>query len=458
MNEADENFNVNQKFSVMKRIKHFALSLLTVAFVMPSAMAQTRVYEVEEYTPTIYMIAVGNELQEYDPEVVRVAIIEDFVETKRHGFQQAHNPQFIFSTRNNRFSLGIGGMVNLRTSYDLKGAVGNIDFVPYDIPMHKGYANQQRVMMDASTSRLFMKAIVNSNTLGRVYVYTDMDFRGGEEFTYIPRLRSAYVNLLGFTIGRDVTTFCDLAAAPTTIDFQGPNAYNFAFNEMIRYERGFVRNHLKVGVAAEMPSVNATYGENFEPIYQRVPDGIAYVQYAWGENKSSHVRLSGVIRDMYLHNKTTGENTTQVGWGAQFSGHIEAGSWVDLYMNGVYGRGITPYIQDLSGAPYDFVYKPEKPTEIHTLPMWGWQAAAQVNIIPSTFWFTGGYSTVRLEVDNSALSENQYKRGEYIFGNLFYNVTPNFTLALEYLHGSREDVSNAHNRANRISVMAQYNF
>ena len=125
----------------MKRIKHFALSLLTVAFVMPSAMAQTRFYEVEEYTPTIYMIAVGEELQEYDPEVVRVAIIEDFVETKRHGFQQAHNPQFIFSTRNNRFSLGIGGMVNLRTSYDLKGAVGNIDFVPYDIPMHKSYAN-----------------------------------------------------------------------------------------------------------------------------------------------------------------------------------------------------------------------------------------------------------------------------------------------------------------------------
>ena len=326
---AVEYFIVKLKLSVMKRIRLFALSLLSVAIGAPSAMAQTRIYEVEEYTPTIYMITVGEEVMNYDPEVVRVAIIEDFVETKRHGFQQAHNPQFIFSTRNNRFSLGIGGMVNLRTSYDLKGAVGNIDFVPYDIPMEKSYATQQRVMMDASTSRLFMKAIVNSNTLGRVYVYTDMDFRGSEEFTYIPRLRSAYVNFLGLTIGRDVTTFCDLGAAPTTIDFQGPNAYNFAFNEMIRYERGFVRNHLNVGIAAEMPSIDATYGEHFSPIYQRVPDGIAYVQYAWGEGKASHVRLSGVIRDMYLHNNSTGENTTQVGWGAQLSGHIEVGKWVD---------------------------------------------------------------------------------------------------------------------------------
>ena len=127
-------------------------------------------------------------------------------------------------------------------------------------------------------------------------------------------------------------------------------------------------------------------------------------------------------------------------------------------MNGVYGRGITPYIQDLAGAPYDFTYNPHKPTHLQTLPMWGWQAAAQVNIIPQTFWFSGGYSNVHLEKNHGAISDNQYKRGEYIFGNLFYNVTPNFTLALEYLHGTRENINDAHSRANRVSVMAQYNF
>ena len=88
----------------MKRIRLLALSLLAVAIGVPSAMAQRGGHKAEEYTPTIYMIAVGEELQNYDPEVVRVAIIEDFVETKRCGFQQAHNPQFIFSTRNNRFN------------------------------------------------------------------------------------------------------------------------------------------------------------------------------------------------------------------------------------------------------------------------------------------------------------------------------------------------------------------
>ena len=381
-----------------------------------------------------------------------------FMETQRKGFQQPHNPQFIFTAPNERFMLGIGATVTLRTSYDFMGAMGNIDFVPYDIPMTKGYANQQRVMMDASTSRIFLKGVINTEALGRIVAYTDIDFRGGDAFSYLPRLRSAYVQMLGFTVGRDVTTFCDLMAAPQTIDFQGPNAYNFRFTEMIRWEHTCWDKHITFGVAAEVPTVNATYGENFTAIYQRVPDGIAYLQYAWGENRTSHIRASGVVRDMYLHNNRTGENTTQFGWGVQLSGHIEVGKWADLYMNGVYGRGITPYINDLMGTPYDFTYDPNDPTRLQTLPMWGWQAAAQINIMPNKFWLAGGYSEVHLEKHNGTLSDTQYSRGHYIFANAFYNVTRNFTVALEYLHGGRVNVSDAKSDANRLSIMAQYNF
>ena len=234
--------------------------------------------------------------------------------------------------------------------------------------------------------------------------------------------------------------------------------YNFRFTEMIRWEHTCWDKHIKFGVAAEVPTINASYGEHFSAIYQRVPDGIAYLQYAWGENRTSHIRVSGVIRDMYLHNNRTGENTTELGWGVQLSGHIEAGKWVDFYMNGVYGRGITPYINDLMGTPYDITYDPNDPTRLQTLPMWGWQAAAQVNIMPNKFWLAGGYSEVHLEKHNGVLSDTQYSRGHYIFANAFYNVTNNFTVALEYLHGGRVNASDAKGDANRLSIMAQYNF
>lgn len=412
----------------------------------------------KSYNPTIYSISTGGDHDENNEESMRQDVISDHLDTHRRGFQQTNNPQFIFATRNNRFSLAVGGYVNLRTSYDFKGTVNNIDFVTYDIPASTTYADKQRVMMDATTSRLYLKAIVNSRTLGRIVVYTDMDFRGGNEFSYIPRLRSAYVKVGGFTIGRDVSTFCDLNAAPRTVDFQGPNAYNFEFTEMIRYEVDFARKHWTFGVAAEVPKVNGTYNDNFSPIMQRVPDGIAYLQYAWGSDRSSHLRASGVVRDMYLHNNLTGNNTTRLGWGVQFSGNIALGRWVDLYMNGVYGEGITPYIQDLTGSPYDIAYNPSNPEQMQTMPMWGWQAAAQVNFIPGVLWAAGGYSEVNLEKKNGYIEDDQYRKGQYIFGNLFCNVTPNFTLALEYLRGARENMNEKKNTANRVSLMVQYNF
>lgn len=446
------------------------IRLLTTLFALilscGQLLAQSQTAD-ESDSPAIYMVTIDSGEAPYYRtvgEMVAVGSVaadyakEDFASTFRRGFQQVHPPQFIFSTRNNRFSLGIGGYVNLRTSYDLKGAVDNIDFVPYDIPIEATYANRQRIMMDATTSRLFTKAVINSPTLGRVVAFVDMDFRGGAEFSYTPRLRSAYISMLGFTAGRDVTTFCDLEAAPTTIDFQGPNAYNFNFATLLRYEANLVDYHLKLGVAAEMPVVSGTYGDYFTPISQRVPDIPMYVQYSWGADRQSHFRASAVLRNMYLHNADTDRTTSLFGWGVQASGRIEPCDYFTMFFNGVYGKGITPYIQDLTGSGLDFTPNPENAYQIQTMPMWSWQVAGQVNIIPTKLFASGGYSVVRVNKNHGYYAENEYKRGTYIFGNIFYQATDNCRLAIEYLHGSRTDMDTTKGEANRLSLMVQYNF
>lgn len=438
------------------------LVLLFVAGCVHSASAQRR-YRMHEHKsqPAVYLIAVeqdGTLYEAYARGRAADDIVVDFAQTRRTGFQQVVDPQFIFTTKNNRFSLGIGGYINLRTSYEFMGAVDNIDFIPYDIPLYSDYANRQRVMMDATTSRLFTKAVINSPTIGPIIAFIDMDFRGGAEFSYTPRLRSAYVSLLGFTAGRDITTFCDLDASPTTIDFQGPNAYNFNFATMLRYEHSFHDRHFKMGVAAEMPVVSGTYDENFRPISQRVPDIPMYFQYAWGENRTSHFRASAVLRNMYLNNAVTGKNTSLFGWGVQASGRIETCPYFTVFFNGVYGKGITPYIQDLTGSGLDFTPNPMNFEQIQTMPMWGWQAAGQINIIPSKLFVSGGYSTVRVNMCNGYYATNEYKRGTYIFGNIFYNLTRNCILAAEYLYGSRRNMDDTHNTANRLNIMIQYNF
>lgn len=446
------------------------LRLMIVALLLASSASAQRYMHRDrggEYSPTIYLISVHEVDTIYNccsaqqaAALNRLAADNatlDYVETHRPGFQQVEKPQFVFASKNNKFSFSLGGFVSLRAGYDFDGVVDNLDFVPYDIPVPGNYATSQKLMLDASTSRLYIKAITNTRALGRVVIFMEGDFRGGAENSYTPRLRTAYVSFLGFTLGRDVTTFCDLQAAPSTIDFQGPNAYNFNFATLVRYEHAFADNHLKFGVAAEMPNVSATWGDNFKWIPQRVPDVPMYFQYAWGPDRSSHIRASGVLRNPYMHKVSKNSTTSLLGWGVQFSGTIKCCSFLRLFMNGVYGKGITPYIQDLTGSGLDITPNPENPALVQTIPMWGWQAAAQFNLTPRLF-VSGGYSTVRVEQENGYFTEDQYKQGQYIFGNLFYSLTPRCQLAAEYLYGSRKDMNNMKNHANRVNVMLKYNF
>ena len=343
-------------------------------------------------------------------------------------------------------------------AYSFDGITNNIDFVPYDIPVPGNYATRQRLQMDASTSRVYLKGIANTRALGRVVIFIDADFRGGRENSYTPRLRSAYVSFKGLTLGRDVSTFCDLTAAPETVDFQGPNAYNYNFATMIRYEYSFCRDHFTLGMAAEMPNVSATYGtDQLAAIPQRVPDFPVYFQYAWGKNRQNHFRASAVFRDMYYYNLTSEKVSTHFGWGVQASGNMAVGKALNIYFNGVYGEGITPYIQDLTGSGLDFTPNPLNPTYSQVTPMYGWQAAARINLLKNLF-ISGGYSMVKVLKKNTFYSTDEYREGQYIFGNIFYHITPRFKIAAEYLYGTRRNMDGARNHANRVNLMAQYNF
>ena len=314
--------------------------LIVLLLLASSASARHHLSRKDRYAPTVYLVSVHEVDTIYNSGALRQAALDnraavaeakqDYLETHRTGFQQDDYPKFVFTSKNNRFSFAVGGFVALRTGYDFDGISDNIDFIPYEIPIPGNYNTEQKLMMDASTSRLYISAIANTRALGRVVVHIDTDFRGGAPGSYTPRLRSAYVNFLGLTFGRDITTFCDLQAAPTTIDFQGPNAYNYDFATLIRYEVSFARRHMTFGIAAEMPRVSGTYGDNFAPMHQRVPDVPAYLQVAWGKDMSSHLRLSGIVRNMYLYNNRTQSTTSLLGWGAQFSGTIRVGRPLQL--------------------------------------------------------------------------------------------------------------------------------
>ena len=384
--------------------------------------------------------------------MIAYRVLETYYSTLERGFRQVGVPRFVIAGKEQKMILGIGGNVNMRTSYDFDGSVQNRDFVTSAIPVGNAPITNQQLRMDPSTSTLFFKAIAQAGRLGPIVGYVQADFRGAEDLGF--SLQMAYLNIGGFSIGRRFTTFCDLGASPATVDYEGPNGYPLVYRTMIRYTHS-MNDHWSFAVAAEMPEVTGIYPTGTQQIAQRVPDFPLYIQYSWNESRS-HLRASAILRDLYFFNTARNEAQSLFGWGAQLSGAIRICRPVNFYMQYLYGNGISAYIQDITGTGLDLVANPRQ-GGIQTLPAMSWIAGTQITFSPR--WTASvAYSGVKLFSRNDYLAANTYQLANYLSTNVFFNLTRSCQLGASYLYGTRRNMDDQQGHANRIQAIAQYNF
>ena len=230
------------------------------------------------------------------------------------------------------------------------------------------------------------------------------------------RFRGTQAKLAGFSVGRRFTTFCDLEASPSTVDYEGPNSYQTFCNTMIRYTHKF-NEHWSMAVAAEMPEVSASWTSETESLPQRVPDFPVYFQYSWNDGQS-HLRASAVFRDMYYYNRQSQQTHSAFGWGTQLSGSFRIGKLLTLYMQMLYGEGIAAYIQDIADTGLDLVPNPREANRLQTLPLMGWIGGLQWQFSPK-FVSTLVYSGVKLFGKNDYKVADTYDLSHYLSANLF---------------------------------------
>ena len=373
---------------------------------------------------------------------------------------EARESLVLYQSKNNKFKLTAGGHIDMRVAYDFDGISHDLDFIPTAIT---GEGNQE-LRMDATTSYFWFNGEFDAGKLGPVKMVVDFDFRNGKTMSYTPRLRFLYMTFKGLTLGRNVTTFCDLGAAPMTIDFQQPNSYTFHFATMIRYNLYLLDKKLDLCVAAELPSVPDSGVKSHTTIEQRVPDFPFYVQYNFGKEYKSHIRVLGLLRDIYYKNNITKNNTSLLGWGAGLSGHLQFCKPFELFFNGQYGQGITTYMMDMNmpDQNVNVVTDPENPNRIETRKMWGWQIGAHFNLLDNLYLSTG-YSVAGIDNNKQYSAENSkfggnYRKGQYAFGGAFWQFSKHCQFAMEYLYGTRENMDGVKNHANRIQARVRVSF
>ena len=366
------------------------------------------------------------------------------------AFEDPAAPRFLFLDKKGEVALGIGGYLKAVGEYDFDGAIDNSNFVTNMIPVPLDPSQRQRFGATAANSTIFLKMVTRPTKVGRVIVYIQTNFTGA---SYGLELKQAYVSVGHLTLGKARSTFADGPAMAPTVDDQGPSGQVSAKNMLIKYTSpswsGF-----SFAASVEVPEASYTTGNTSKYIAQRFPDIPAYAQYSWDKG-DSHIRLSGIMRQLSYRNLESSKNHFATGWGVQLS--TIAGITPDFKFFGhyTYGKGIATYINALDGLGYDLI--PDGASGNLKAPaMAGWTAGLQYNFTPRLF-ATASYSRAQL-YDTAGMAADTYRYAQYMVANVFYNLWGDLRIGAEYIHGTHKDISGLSGKANRLEAMLQYSF
>ena len=373
-----------------------------------------------------------------------------------------HNaPRFAIVGKDRKFYLGFGGDVKATMNYDWGSPIQNAnEFAPYTIPMptQAGYNPGNKggwFGLSAQQTDLFLNFVALPDNPNKIGFYLNATLLGNG---YLPQIRSAYVSYRGIEAGYGFSLFTDLAADPNTIDYDGPNSFTVVINAKLDYRHTFGK-HFGIGIGAELPMASFTNATKTSTVTQRVPDIPAYIQWNFGNN--NRIRLSGLLRNMQYRDELTAQTKNLVGWGMQVTGNFNICDKLIGYYQAAYGKGMTSYFEDLTGNGLDMVPNIDNNGQLETVKAWGAYLGLQYNF-SSKCYCNVLYSQVRNyapRYNNGATPwADQYKYGQYVLGNFFYNINDLFTWGIEYIYGRRMNMDHVQAHDNRLQTMLQVNF
>ncbi len=329
-------------------------------------------------------------------------------------------------------AMKIGGYVKADFIYDFNPIDSTDFFDPTDIPVgapartnSRFHARQTRMSFDTRWAPGGYP----------VRVFVEGDFYGnGNSY----RLRHAYGEIGSLLVGQTWTTFTDVAAAPSTLDFEGSVSNVNRRQAMVRWTQPVLHEDLTLALAAENPQFNIVppagiTGDSRTP----TPDLVARLRLSkdWGQFQvASLYRLGGF--------QPTGQRViTGSAWGLNFTGTVLLTDNSKFYHQIVFGDGIGSY----HGLPDA---APESATTDKVLGFTGWMVGYTQDW---TDHLNSNFTYAENALDNSLLQAQDDVRGTtYLAANLIWEPVDRVNIGIEYLYGVRENVNREKGHAHRL--------
>jgi len=352
-----------------------------------------------------------------------------------------------------KLSFNLSGFVNLNAIIDFNGLDDYNDFTTSQIPINPSpYEKAYHLHATAEQTRLNL-GINYKTPWGNLRGFVSGDFSSGVE-TYL-HMREAYLEIGDFLFGQTNTTFGYADIVPVTIDFEGPNSSTTLRNPMIRYMHK-LKKSITYSIALEnrgtdwKPFVDKN-GNTIDRSFKTMPALIVNVNK---KGKLGVISMSGMVNNTKYFNADSNE-FHEISYGGAFSVIINTSKQNHFNVFFIAGKGISNFINDLSGNGYNGV--PDISTDRLVLlnSIGGFVSYTQFwsQKLSSNFIF----SYIQLE-KSELLDKEDFHHSSYALANLFYSPFNRLNFGVEYIWGELFIQDNQNGNANRLQFLAQFTF
>lgn len=279
-----------------------------------------------------------------------------------------------------------------------------------------------------------------------VFIRIETDFAGANGF----RIRHAYGQINRILLGQTWSLFSHVNSLPSTVDFAGPTGSIHARTPQIRYSAPKLigETNFAFGLEYLPPDLNIPDSLHIEA-FQLIPNITVRADrnFRWGSAQISGILpvLSGVYNDKL---------ELIPGWGISASTVIN--SWVNGKWNfqGVVGKAISKYFNDLAGNGFDIQFPPDGGnTSPFTYGFYATYEHRWLTMLYSNFI----YGMTSLEQE-SFTPDNIYSKGHTFRVNTFWNITDGAKAGGELIWGTRQNKDSTNGNATRFNLLFYYDF
>ncbi len=349
-------------------------------------------------------------------------------------------------TPDNKMQLRILGSVRYLVVFDGYNLQDKNAFSTFEIPTGELNKRLPNYFNGLDQTRLGFEVTRRTDS-GDIFIRLETDFAGENGF----RIRHAYGQYGKFLFGQTWSLFSHLNAAPTIVDFAGPTASLVTRNPQLRYMKpNFIKGiNMALGLEYVIPNLGLPDTLSGQSV-QLLPDVTARFDknFDWGS-----AQVSGLLP--VLSGRDLNDNLIiKLGWGVSASVVVNSWKKGKWFFQGVIGRAITRYFNDLSGNGLDLIFNTEGKFR---LPLVVGYYGTYEHRWTEKLLSNATYGYVHIQSYDFSLPDS-YKKGHTLRVNTFYDIVEGARMGIEYIYGKRKNIDGISGGANRVNLLFYYDF